>query len=190
MARYFFHLSFGQRVILDEEGFELPDRTAARHEALAVVRELAKPDVEGGSRRWASWFLEVADENGGFFRTPIGHPALELVKPHAHEARAEEPKLQPAWPAMGQDASAGTRTLELIREMAAHLQRTRQLAKANEQLRREISSLCVAAHGLIKRTDPAHAQSCELIVESRRLRAQSRELLRRIQKEATDTTRP
>jgi hypothetical protein len=178
MPRYFFHLSFGQRLVPDEEGFELPSRSAACTEALAVVRDLTNPELSGGSRRWASWFLEVADNNGRFFRTPIGHPALELVKPHAHEARAEEPKLQPAWPAIAahQDASAGTRTLELIRQMAAHLQRTRQLAKANEQLRRE--------------TDLAHAQFCELIVESRRLRAQSRELLRRIKKEATDTTRP
>ena len=78
MPRYFFHLSFGQRVVSDEDGFELPNRSAACTEALAVVRELTNPEVSGGSRRWASWFLEVADESGGFFRTPIGHPALEV----------------------------------------------------------------------------------------------------------------
>ena len=74
MPRYFFHLSFGQRVLPDEEGVELPSRTAARNEALAVVREL---------NRWPSWFLDVADEAGRFFRTPLGHPALELVTPDA-----------------------------------------------------------------------------------------------------------
>jgi hypothetical protein len=60
--RYFFHLTFGQRVVPDEDGVELPNRWAARDEALAVVRDLAKPEVGGSSRRWASWFLEVADE--------------------------------------------------------------------------------------------------------------------------------
>jgi hypothetical protein len=81
MPRYFFHLSFGQRVVPDEEGLELANRAAARDEALAVVHDLANPKIGSNSRRWASWFLEVADERGGFFRTPIGHPALEVVTP-------------------------------------------------------------------------------------------------------------
>jgi hypothetical protein len=83
--RYFFHLTFGQRVVPDEDGVELPNRWAARDEALAVVRDLAKPEVGGSSRRWASWFLEVADEEGSFFRIPIGHPALEVVTPQLFE---------------------------------------------------------------------------------------------------------
>ena len=86
MPRYFFHLSFGQRVVSDEDGFELPNRSAACTEAWAVVRELTNPEVSGGSRRWASWFLEVADEHGGFFRTPISHPALEVVTPEGPRA--------------------------------------------------------------------------------------------------------
>src|SRR5215510_10949651 len=79
MPRYFFHLRFGQRVLPDEEGVELPNRSAAREEALAVVRDLANPEAGSNSRRWASWFLQVADNEGQFFRTPIGHPALEIV---------------------------------------------------------------------------------------------------------------
>jgi Domain of unknown function (DUF6894) len=79
MPRYFFHLSFGQRVVPDEQGVELPNRSAARDEALAVVRDLANPDISSDTRRWAAWFLEVADSEGRFFRTPIGHPALEIV---------------------------------------------------------------------------------------------------------------
>ncbi|TMJ40452.1 MAG: hypothetical protein E6G86_13145 [Alphaproteobacteria bacterium] len=90
MPRYFFHLSFGQRVVSDEDGFELPNRSAACTEAWAVVRELTNPEVSGGSRRWASWFLEVADESGGFFRTPIGHPALEVVTREAPRAEPRE----------------------------------------------------------------------------------------------------
>jgi hypothetical protein len=96
MPRYFFHLSFGERVAPDEEGTELPSRFAARNEALAIVRDLANPEIGGSTRRWASWFLEVADEAGGFFRTPIGHPALEVVRSDACEARAEEATSKPA----------------------------------------------------------------------------------------------
>src|SRR5215831_19748620 len=70
MPRYFFNLSFGQRFVRDEEGVDLPSRSAARDEALAAVRDLAKPQIGGNSRRWAGWFLEVADEQGQFFRTP------------------------------------------------------------------------------------------------------------------------
>ena len=99
MPRYFFHLTFGRRTVPDEEGVELPDRTAAREEALAVVRDLANPELRGNPRRWASWFLEVADATGGFFRTPIGHPALEIASPQTNTRRAEEPESQPLWPA-------------------------------------------------------------------------------------------
>src|SRR5262245_65724672 len=85
MPRYFFNLSFGQRVVPDEEGVELPNRSAARNEALAVIRDLANPKIGGGSRRWASWFLELADDRGRFFRMPIGQPAFDH---HAGRARA------------------------------------------------------------------------------------------------------
>ena len=81
MPRYFFHLRFGRRFLPDDEGIELRNRTAARDEALAVVRDLTN---KVGRQRWASWFLEVADDRSGFFRTPIGHPALELVTPDRH----------------------------------------------------------------------------------------------------------
>ena len=93
MPLYFFHLSFGDRTVQDDEGVELPDRSAARAEALAVIRDLSNPEIAGNPRRWASWFLQVADENGPFLRLPIGHPALEIVTPDTHEPRAEQPAL-------------------------------------------------------------------------------------------------
>jgi hypothetical protein len=99
MPRYFFHLSFGQRTVPDEEGVELPNRIAARDEALAVVRELVNPEHREHSRRWASWFLEVTDETGRFFRTPIGHPALELVTPETNARRLKQSDVQPLRPA-------------------------------------------------------------------------------------------
>ena len=85
MPRYFFHLSFGQRTVPDEEGVELPNRTAARDEALAVVRDLANPEHSGHSRRWASWFLEVADET--VLRRQRRHPVGPQVGQLARVAR-------------------------------------------------------------------------------------------------------
>ncbi len=146
MPRYFFHLSFGQRMVPDEDGFELPSRSAACTEALAVVRELTNPELGGGSRRWASWFLEVADENGGFFRTPIGHPALEVVTPEAPRAEPREAVwLTAQHPS---DLAAKGRVAELIREMLARQQRTAELLEANKRLRLELSSILLGSEGV------------------------------------------
>ena len=88
MPLYFFHLSFGHCIVPDDEGVELPNRLAARAEALAVIRD----------RRWASWFLQVADEKGQFLRMPIGHPALEIVAPDAPTPDAQESELKSTRP--------------------------------------------------------------------------------------------
>ena len=152
MPLYFFHLNFGQRTVLDEEGVELPNRLAARNEALAIVRDLANPEIGGSTRRWASWFLEVADGAGGFFRTPIGHPALEVVRPDAYEARAEEPTVKPAHPAaispLPEITAARAQTAEVVRQIAASHRKTAQLLKDNAELRRELSSICLASQGI------------------------------------------
>src|SRR5262245_8266961 len=134
MPRYFFHLSFGQRTVPDEEGVELPNRAAARDEALAVVRDLANPELRGNARRWASWFLDVADETGGFFRTPIGHPALEVVTPQTNDRRLEQPEVQAPWPTPVAPLS-DSGTSEIVRQMAERRKMTVQLLKYNEQLR-------------------------------------------------------
>jgi hypothetical protein len=148
MPRYFFHLSFGRRVVPDEEGVELQSRTAARDEALAVVRDLANPEIGGNSRRWASWFLDVADKDGGFFRTPVGHPALEVVESGGPAPRAATPELKrPRLEAMAAfpQGAARARTAEIVGEMTARQKRTAQLLKDNEELRRELSSICLAS---------------------------------------------
>jgi hypothetical protein len=94
MPLYFFHLSFGHRIVPDDEGVELPNRLAARAEALAVIRDLSNPEVPGNPRRWASWFLQVADEKGQFLRMPIRHPALEIVAPDAPTLHTRAPGTQ------------------------------------------------------------------------------------------------
>ena len=43
MPRYFFNLNFGGRVIEDNEGIEFLNRSIARNEALAALRDFADP---------------------------------------------------------------------------------------------------------------------------------------------------
>jgi hypothetical protein len=78
MPLYFFHLDFGGRRLPDEDGLELPNRAAARREAQAAIRELAAGPPEA-ARRWAGWFVQVAEEREAFLRLPIAEPALEVV---------------------------------------------------------------------------------------------------------------
>jgi hypothetical protein len=149
MPHYFFHLSFGQRLVPDDEGVELPNRSAARDEALAVVRELANPEVGGNARRWASWFLQVADDKGAFLRMPIGHPALEIVSADGQALHAEEPPIRRDLVATAARGRAASRTRsELLQQIWTIRQRTAQLMNENRRLREELSSLHLASENI------------------------------------------
>jgi hypothetical protein len=151
MPLYFFHLSFGQRVIPDEEGVKLPNRSAARDEALAAVRELGNRRSEGASRRWAGWFLQLADERGNFFRTPIGQPALDIVRPGfqlATNEASQHPQVQDT------EARSGRATM-LATELSERRQRMAELREQSRQLRHHISCLYLISEGLIIRTQLA-----------------------------------
>jgi hypothetical protein len=149
MPLYFFHLSFGDRTVPDDEGVELPNRFAAREEALAVIRDLSNPEIAGNPRRWASWLLQVADEGGEFLRMPIGHPALEVVTPDTSASRAAEAELKtrrPARPAAArQSIASSSRSAPLVQQISAVRKRTEQLLEDNRQLRHELSSVCLAS---------------------------------------------
>src|SRR5262249_50089836 len=145
MPLYFFHLSFGGRTVPDDEGVELPSRSAAREEALAVIRDLSNPEVAGNPRRWASWFLQVADEGGEILRMPIGHPALEAAPPNGPQAEPNPPEKNPPRPATTVAARGGRRSAALVQQMSAVRKRTEQLLQRNQQLRQELSSLCLAS---------------------------------------------
>src|SRR5262249_9005915 len=99
MPLYFFHLSFGDRTVPDDEGVELPNRWPARAGGWAVIRDLPTPEVAGNPRRGASWFLEVADEGGEVLRMPIGPPALEVVTREGHQTEAKPSEEKPPRPA-------------------------------------------------------------------------------------------
>src|SRR5262245_38198577 len=137
MPHYFFHLAFGTRTVPDEEGIELPDRSAAHAEALAAIRELSDARTGGNPRRWAGWFLQLADEQGQLFRAPIGHPALELAIP---QHPAEERSLNPASatsPARQAAASAATQVTELVRQLSTRQQHAAQLLEHSRRLQHE-----------------------------------------------------
>src|SRR5215468_10070951 len=148
MPLYFFHLSFGDRTVPDDEGVELPDRSAARAEAAAVIRDLSNPEVAGNPRRWASWFLQVADEGGEFLRMPIGHPALEVVTPDGRQPEAERSEAEPARPARTVATRQGRRSAALVQQMSAVRKRTEQLLQQNQQLRHELSTVCLASESI------------------------------------------
>jgi len=63
MPRYFFHVREGQTLNRDEEGQDLPNAEAARHEAVNSIREiLSEKLLHGGSLNHRS--IEIADETG------------------------------------------------------------------------------------------------------------------------------
>lgn len=165
MPRYFFHLSFGDRVLPDEEGVELSSRAAARREALAVLRELSGTVAN----RWAGWFLRVADRHAQFLSLPIGHPALELVSDGA-----SQPRFTTAGRKDGEELSAGREQGGSLHEQAAAQfeqalalrERTAQLLERNRQLRSELSS-----EFLFNRTVGDRAR--QLISHARRLATSS-----------------
>jgi hypothetical protein len=80
MPRYFLHLWDGDLFEKDEEGTDLPDRVAAREEALRFAQEirgdLATPDralVEVEDERGSTvWLLQFCGMAGGATRG-IGH---------------------------------------------------------------------------------------------------------------------
>jgi hypothetical protein len=145
MPRYFFHLAFGGRLVPDEDGVELPDRSAARAEALAVIRDLSDRRTGGNPRRWAGWFLQLADEQGQFFRTPVGHPALQVVgTAPADEVDLSEPRTS-ATVSARQGGLALAQEAELVRQLSARQQQAVQLLERAHRLEHELLSLCAAS---------------------------------------------
>ena len=63
MPRYYFHVREGSTLNRDEEGQEMPDAEAARHEAINAAREiLGERLLHGGSLNHRT--IEIADETG------------------------------------------------------------------------------------------------------------------------------
>jgi hypothetical protein len=146
MPLYFFHLSFGDRLLSDEEGVELESRSAARAEALAVIRDMSNQvsssqvsstQVASGqatgrnSRRWAGWFLRVADHRGQFLRLPMAPPALKVASTDRHAA-APGPNFEQARPTRTCDQQTTT-------PLPLHADHTARLLEENRALRSQLA---------------------------------------------------
>jgi hypothetical protein len=150
---YYFNLSFGERILPDDEGIELADREAAREEAHAVIRDLAKRE---NRRRWASWFVDVTDEQGSFLRLPIGYPALEVLPKVGHRRQAAVPGFKLARRAAALDALpeglAKNGPAALVHERLALRKQTAALLEHNRQLREELSLQFSTSEQIRRRT--------------------------------------
>jgi hypothetical protein len=134
MPLYFFHLDFGGRRLPDEDGLELPNRAAARREAQAAIRELAAGAPEEAARRWAGWFVQVADEKEAFLRLPIAEPALEFVGTERQPQTEQPVKIVPT----RRDGDRG-RGATMLDAVAVRLKCSELLAKQGE-LREQLSA--------------------------------------------------
>jgi hypothetical protein len=125
MPHYFFHLGRADRTCYNEDGFEFPNRTAARAEAFAVLRDLRRGQPGENGRCWAGFFLYVADAKGTFFSLPIGEPLLAIAGRPRSKSKAHRPL-------KGRLADAAQSTLETR-------QRTVYLLQENRKLRDELA---------------------------------------------------
>jgi hypothetical protein len=64
MTRYFFHVRDGDRLLLDDEGEELPDLVAARSYAIESARQLLSQAVLNGTAGSVRQLIQVLDEGG------------------------------------------------------------------------------------------------------------------------------
>lgn len=63
MGRFYFHLSWGERVLTDHDGADFPDLPAARREALLAARQILSDAIMSGRQDVPELFV-IADGQG------------------------------------------------------------------------------------------------------------------------------
>ena len=63
MGRFYFHLQADDQIVPDDEGVDLPDLSAAQHEAILAARELLAEAIKSGRAEVPEAFV-IADEEG------------------------------------------------------------------------------------------------------------------------------
>src|SRR5260221_14725928 len=63
MGRFYFHLQADDQIVPDDEGVDLPDLSAAEHEAILAARELLAEAIKSGRPEVPEAFV-IADEEG------------------------------------------------------------------------------------------------------------------------------
>ena len=82
MGRYYFHLQkMGERVLIDEEGAELPDLESAREQAFRAARELVADAILAGSDLDTVAII-VMDDQGHELYIPLGAVLPKSLRGH------------------------------------------------------------------------------------------------------------
>jgi hypothetical protein len=63
MGRFYFHLQADDQIVPDDEGVDLPDLSAAEHEAILAAREILGEAIKSGRPEVSKAFV-IADEEG------------------------------------------------------------------------------------------------------------------------------
>jgi hypothetical protein len=80
MGHFYFHLRAGDQLISDVEGQELPDVSAARHEAIQSAREILAAAIRAGQANVPEAFV-ISDEAGRALDTvPLAEVLPEALK--------------------------------------------------------------------------------------------------------------
>jgi hypothetical protein len=95
MSRYFFHLSLPDRVILDREGWKLPNMDAARARALDVARRMLASGVVKRSEDAA--FQIVGTVSGLPFVVPFTDARQTAVLARVGGPRRLDKLVVPSW---------------------------------------------------------------------------------------------
>ena len=64
MSRFYFHVQAEGQVVLDHEGTDLPDLSAAQCEAMESAREVLADAIKRGKSKVATAYV-ISDEAGG-----------------------------------------------------------------------------------------------------------------------------
>lgn len=139
MPFYFFHLSDGKDMLSDEDGIELADAQAAREEAFATARDLARPKTGADRGRWTGWSIHVVDEMG-----------WELLQTEACAAQRFASAMSPAAQALEE---------EIVRLR----RRTAALICRNQVLRRGLADELVLAKERVMHSRTALARARSLL---------------------------
>ncbi|MET0375623.1 MAG: hypothetical protein ABW128_15375 [Rhizorhabdus sp.] len=77
MPHFYLHLINGSGVTRDDEGLELPDATAARHEALSAIRSILKEELVQGQLDLGGR-ISIDDGEGNFLFDVMFAEAVDI----------------------------------------------------------------------------------------------------------------
>ena len=83
MPRYYRHIRYGDRLIDDPEGIELPGLDAARAEAIEGIRDLLAEAIQDGNDDLLDDAIVLTDEAG---RELMTIPFIEALPPRLYRA--------------------------------------------------------------------------------------------------------